>query len=226
MHSLKDLPTEIDPRFSIAAVLVRETSADVLVARSGAAFWDLPSGAVIGTSSVRRATQVKRLRHDLNVESIRGNVETRLKKLHDPALSYQAVVFAEAGLQRLGLSPCISYRFTEDEMLPAPGQGALAIECRAEDCDVCSVLSAMDDTTTRAEVTAERVFLQALNAGCNTPVACRAHRSGDILLFTGRCLSLDGRQSIEVSGQGDFASAEALGRAMAEQAIRAFSFSV
>jgi hydroxymethylbilane synthase len=225
VHSLKDLPTILSPEFAIGAIPVREVVEDVLISRSGSTLRDLPSGAVIGTSSLRRSSQLLRIRPDLKVEHIRGNVETRIRKACAADGLYDATVLARAGLVRLGLERHITEVLTLDEMLPAPGQGALGIECRADDQEVRDLLQPIHHPTTALAVTAERAFLAALNAGCNTPVAAYAEvkqiGSRERWVFQGRCFTGNGDRVIEVRGESELSSPHDLGVAMAREAIAA-----
>lgn len=223
VHSLKDLPTTVDPRFCVGAIPTRSFVEDALISRTGKGLLDLPKGGVVGTSSVRRASQILRLRPDLTTTIIRGNVDTRLKKLRAEGGEYDAIVLARAGLARLGLESQITQILGDAEMLPAPGQGALGIECRADDSELREMLSKLHDSRTAAEVTAERMFLHCLGAGCNTPVAARAivavSNGEERISFTGRCLSPNGVRQIEVSGESAARDAAALGENMAKEAF-------
>ena len=223
VHSLKDLPTTLDPHFVVGAIPTRSFVEDVVVSRTGVSVAELPEGGVVGTSSVRRSSQLLRMRPDLKMRIIRGNVDTRLKKLRAESGEYYAIVLARAGLVRLGLEKEITQILQNEEMLPAPGQGALGIECRADDSELLEMLQRLHDLDTAAEVSAERVFLQLLGAGCNTPVAARAtvaHESKvSTLSFVGRCLSPDGTRVIEVSGESTADRALELGKQMAEKAL-------
>jgi hydroxymethylbilane synthase len=220
VHSLKDLPTQLDPQFTVGAVPSRSYAEDVIISRSGCSLAELPEGACVGTSSVRRSSQILRMRPDLKIRIIRGNVDTRIKKLRAEGGEYDAIVLARAGLSRLGLEGEVTHILTEEEMLPAPGQGALGIECRSDDSELLEMLQKLHDPDTAAEVSAERIFLQRLGAGCNTPVAARAKVSregGDTMIsFEGRCLSPDGTKVIEVSGKASIEGAVKLGEKMAE----------
>lgn len=185
VHSLKDLPTVLDPRFSLAAVLERAPTADVLVSREPWTLDDLPQGARVGTSSVRRARQVKFLRPDIQVVDLRGNVPTRLESLHQPD-RYDAILLAEAGLVRLGFLPLAApaeapepilgrdglhaYRLPMSQFFPAAGQGAIGLEIRADDPHAAAVAQSINHEDTWLRITAEREFLRLLNAGCHTPV--------------------------------------------------------
>lgn len=223
VHSLKDLPTTLDPHFAIGAIPTRSFVEDAVICRSASSISQLPQGGVVGTSSVRRSSQVLRMRPDLRIQIIRGNVDTRLKKLRAEGGDYDAIVLARAGLARLGLEREITQILQPDEMLPAPGQGALGIECRADDVELLEMLRALHDHNTAAEVTAERVFLHKLGAGCNTPVAARAtvvaKGASTSLEFSGRCLAPDGTRVIEVSGESSVEGAKELGMRMAEEAL-------
>jgi hydroxymethylbilane synthase len=202
VHSLKDLPTEDPPGIALGAVCEREDVRDCLVARDGLTLAALPSGAVVGTSSLRRAAQLRALRPDLEVRSIRGNVDTRIRKVHEG--EFDAVVLAAAGIRRLGVEDVVTEYL--DDMLPAPGQGALAVQCRADDADVLELLAAIDDAPARAATSAERAFLRALGAGCTAPVAAHARvlepLGGWTVLLDALVASVDGTRVVRVSGEG------------------------
>jgi hydroxymethylbilane synthase len=219
VHSMKDMPTVLSSRFAIGAVPVRQDPRDVFVSRDGSPFVQLPPGAVVGTSSIRRAVQLRRLRPDIRVETVRGNVDTRLRKLHDPSGPFHGIVLAAAGLARLGLSAQVTHPFEEEELLPAPGQGALAVQCRAEDLRVRELLASIHDRAAGVETTVERAFIDALGASCNTPVGAKATCRGDRVSFVGRWYAVDGSRCIEVRGEAGWDGAEELGRAMAAEAI-------
>jgi hydroxymethylbilane synthase len=174
VHSLKDLPTGAAEGIMLAAIPPRDDPRDALVGAGGAKFADLPSGARIGTGSPRRAEQLQLLRSDITCVPIRGNANTRLAKVRDGELD--AVVLAYAGLARIGRTDAVSEIFEADDIVPAPGQGALAVECRASDTEMASLLASIDHARTRAAVTAERTLLAALEAGCSAPVG--AHAAG------------------------------------------------
>jgi hydroxymethylbilane synthase len=178
VHSLKDLPTEQAPGVVLGAVCSRDDTRDCLVARGGLTLAELPQGAVVGTSSLRRAAQLRALRPDLEVRSIRGNVDTRIRKVREG--EFDAVVLAAAGVRRLGLEDAVTEWLSVETMLPAPGQGALAIQCRADDDAVLRLLAAIDDPRARAATSAERAFLRALGAGCTAPVAAHAEARADV----------------------------------------------
>jgi hydroxymethylbilane synthase len=202
VHSLKDLPTEDSEGVVVAAVSAREDVRDCLVARDGGSLTDLPSGAIVGTSSLRRSAQLRALRADLDVRSIRGNVDTRIAKVH--AGEYDAAVLAAAGVRRLGLESAVTEWLEAEAMLPAPGQGALAIQCRAADDAILTLLAEIDDAQARAETTAERAFLRVLGAGCAAPVAALAESATTPRVrLQGLVASVDGSQMVRVHGEGD-----------------------
>lgn len=172
VHSLKDLPTGQAPGITLAAVPHRDDPRDALVGHDGAKLADLPSGARVGTGSPRRAAQLELLRGDVTCIPIRGNADTRLTKVRDG--EFDAVVLAYAGLTRIGCTDVVTEIFEPDDMVPAPGQGALAVECRADDAELAELLAAVDDSVSRAAVIAERALLAALEAGCSAPVGAYA----------------------------------------------------
>ena len=217
MHSLKDLPVEIPTGLTIGCVPARAEVRDALVSKDGYTLQTLPSGAVVGTSSLRRAAQVLSARPDLTIASLRGNVDTRLRKALDG--QYHAVILAGAGLTRLGLEAQVTQWLPLDVMLPAPGQGALVVQCRADDEETLALLSVLEDPSTRVAVTAERQFLLGLGGGCAVPVAAYAsvvdQRSA--VRLTGLVASTDGQQMIRVFGQGT--DPYLLGERLAQEAI-------
>lgn len=199
VHSLKDMPTQPAAGTVIGAIPVRASAADAWVANDRRTLADLPAGAQVGTSSLRRVAQLKQLRPDIACVSIRGNVQTRLSKLDGEV---DAVILAEAGLARLGLDDVITDRMLNDSWLPAAGQGAVAVQCRADDTELLTLLQAVHDEQTARAVGAERAFLGALEGGCQVPVGAYAERQGDTLHVRGVLLSLDGQRAVrkEVSG--------------------------
>ena len=234
VHSLKDLPTGAAPGIALAAVPARDDPRDALVARDGAKLADLPPGARVGTGSPRRAAQIALLRADINCVPIRGNANTRLAKVHDGEVD--AVVLAYAGLARIGHADLVSEVFEPDDMVPAPGQGALAVECRTGDAALAALLAAVDHPATRSAVTAERSLLAALEAGCSAPVgayACRLagtntlHLEGVVLGAPGASLppgtvdsgAAAGRMVIRERGEGDAVDAARLGRDLAARML-------
>jgi hydroxymethylbilane synthase len=194
VHSLKDLPTAAVPGLVLAAVPARESTADCLLCRQAESLDALPQGARVGTGSLRRKAQLLHHRPDLVIEEIRGNVDTRLRKLEQG--QYDAIVLAEAGLRRLGLAERITQILPRAIMLPAVGQGALGLETRADDAATQQAVKPLDDRATRAAVLAERALLAALRAGCLAPVAALAELQQDQLVLTAAVLSPDGRQKL------------------------------
>lgn len=221
VHSLKDLPTTMAPDFTLGAIPSRGPVEDVMISRGAKPLARLSEGARVGTSSLRRSSQILRLRPDLRVVHIRGNVDTRLRKLRADGGDYDAIILARAGVERLGLGSEVTEIFSSEQMLPAPGQGALAIECRSSDSELLSMLSKLHDPLTAVTVGAERAFLAALEAGCNTPVGALAtieQRSGKKYVhFHGRCLSNDGSRVIETVGECAVGEEARLGQQMAEE---------
>ncbi|MET8047424.1 hydroxymethylbilane synthase [Streptosporangium sp. NPDC005286] len=215
VHSLKDLPTTPDPRVVIAAIPPRDDPRDALV--SAAKLADLPSGAKIGTGSPRRIAQLRMIRPDLDYVPIRGNADTRIGKVTSGEL--QGVVLAAAGLGRLGREAEISQIFEVEEILPAPGQGALAVECRSDRADMIELLSVLDDARTRAEVTAERAVLNALEAGCAAPLGTYAAEHGHDLFLTAAAVAVDGRRAVRKSAAGSSSAPMDLGRDLAAEMI-------
>jgi hydroxymethylbilane synthase len=217
VHSLKDLPTETPPEFVLCAILTRANPFDALISRAGHTLAGLPQGATVGTSSLRRRAQLLAHRPDLKTESLRGNVDTRLRKAAEGL--YDAIILAVAGLERLERSDVISEVIDSSIMLPAPGQGAVAVQCRADDDHTRSLLAALDDVSTRTAVTAERAFLQTLEAGCRLPVSAYATLDGDTLHMTGRVSGLDGIRTITVQGTACVSDAFDLGARLAGEAL-------
>jgi hydroxymethylbilane synthase len=197
VHSLKDLPVEDSPGIVLGAVPERESARDVLVAAQAWTLTDLPQGARVGTSSLRRTAQLLARRPDLTIVPLRGNVDTRVRKVLEG--NYDAIVLAEAGLTRLGLRAHIREVFSLEVMLPAPGQGALAVQCRADDPETLELLAAIHDPTTMAAVQAERLFLAGLGGGCSLPVGAFAEKEDGTVILTGAVISSDGKQSIRLS---------------------------
>jgi hydroxymethylbilane synthase len=197
VHSLKDLPVEDTPGLVIAAIPEREAAQDVLVTAQGQKLADLPDGARVGTCSVRRTAQLLARRPDLTILPLRGNVDSRVRKILSG--EYDAIVLAQAGLTRLGLQSYIGEVFPLDVMLPAPGQGALAVQCRADDEETLDLLASIHDPFTGAAVQAERAFLSGLGGGCSLPVAAFAQKNNGAIILTGAVISPDGKQAIRLS---------------------------
>jgi hydroxymethylbilane synthase len=221
VHSLKDLPTGPADGLVLAAVPAREDPRDAVCARDGLTLGELPSGARIGTGSPRRAAQLRALGLGLEVVGLRGNVDTRLAKVADGSLD--AVVLARAGLARLGRLDRITEVLDPLRMLPAPGQGALAIECRRGDVDLAATLGALDDASSRAAVTAERTLLSVLEAGCTAPVGAYAETAegddGAELYIRAAVVAADGSVNIRRSATGPVGEAEKLGRDLAYELL-------
>jgi hydroxymethylbilane synthase len=217
VHSLKDLPTEGHPDLILAAVPERGPVADVLISARRLTFDRLPEGAVVATSSLRRRAQLLRRRADLRIVDIRGNVETRIRKLREESLD--GLILAEAGVRRLGLEAEISEALSEEVLLPAVGQGALAVECRRDDEDARRRLDPLNHIATRQAVAAERAFLHALRGGCQTPVGALARVVEETLTLHGIALDPDGRRLFEGSLSGPAEQAERLGAALAERLL-------
>lgn len=224
VHSHKDLPTANDPRFVVAAIPPREDPRDAVVARDGLLLAQLPHGSVVGTSSPRRAAQLRALGLGLEIRPLRGNLDTRLSRVSSGDLD--AVVVARAGLARLGRLDDVTETLEPVQMLPAPAQGALAVECRADDTELAALLAELDDADTRAAVTAERALLAALEAGCTAPVGAMAEvvesidedgRVFEELSLRGCVAALDGSDVIRASGIGSPDRARELGLSVAEE---------
>jgi hydroxymethylbilane synthase len=221
VHSLKDLPTETPTGLVVGAVPERENPLDVLVSRSQFTLGSLPNGAAVGTSSRRRAAQLLHQRPDLNLIDIRGNVDTRIRKALDAAGDYDAIVLAYAGIKRLGHEDLISQILSADEMLPAPGQGALGIQCRDETSSL-DLLKPINHVETYLAVTSERAFLAGLGGGCSLPVAAYATWQQACLTLQGRVTTPDGGRQIDVHQETrveDINAAYRLGMELALQAL-------
>ena len=217
VHSLKDLPAGAAPGITLAAVPPRDDPRDALAARDGAKLADLPAGARIGTGSPRRAAQLLALRGDLQTVPIRGNAGTRLRKVSDGELD--GVVLACAGLARIGYTAAITQVFEIEEMLPAPGQGALAVECRDDDPELAGLLAAVNDEASMAAAVAERSLLEALAAGCSAPVGGYAAGTGQ-LAMRAAVLSPDGTRALRAHGSAPAADARRLGQDLAAELLR------
>jgi len=213
VHSLKDLPTEPVPGLALAAVPERAPVADVLVCDRFDSLEQLPPAAVIGTGSLRRRAQLLNHRGDLKMRDIRGNVDTRLRKLREG--SYEAIVLAQAGLDRLGLAKHVTQILPLSVMLPAVGQGALGIEARADDIAALRALGCLDHSPTHTAVQAERTMLAELHGGCMAPIAAWGRIEGEQLVLTGRVLNPAGTQTLESTQAGPANDPELLGRSVA-----------
>ncbi|HME50513.1 hydroxymethylbilane synthase [Mycobacterium sp.] len=224
VHSYKDLPTANDPRFVIAAVPPREDPRDALVARDGLTLGELPAGSVIGTSSPRRAAQLRALGLGLEIRPLRGNLDTRLNRVSNGDLD--GIVVARAGLARIGRLHAVTETLEPVQLLPAPAQGALAVECRSGDTRLAALLAELDDADTRLAVTAERVLLAELEAGCSAPVGAIAEvvesidedgRVFEELSLRGCVATVDGSDVIRASGVGTPERAGELGSSVAAE---------
>ncbi|MBI3457872.1 MAG: hydroxymethylbilane synthase [Candidatus Rokubacteria bacterium] len=217
VHSLKDLPAGVPGGLVVAAFPEREDPRDVLVSRTEGGLAGLPPGARIGTGSLRRRVQLLARRPDLTVEAIRGNVETRLRKLREGP--YDAVVLAAAGLRRLGLDPSNAVPLGPDEMLPAVGQGTLAVETRADDAEAQGLVAAVDHAETRAAATAERAFLAAIGGACTTPLAAHGRLEDGMLRLDAFVATPDGVRILRDGASGAATRPEELGRRVAERML-------
>jgi hydroxymethylbilane synthase len=220
VHSLKDLPTIIHAGLALSAVLEREDARDALVLPEGVAggsIMSLVEGARVGTSSLRRRAQLKSLRPDLVLKDMRGNVDTRLRKLD--AGEFEAIVLASAGLRRLGLAHRISASVPVQKLLPAVGQGALGIETRSDDEDTNRLVAQLDHAPTRAACTAERALLRQLGGGCQVPIAAHAAMRGDKLRLEGLVAALSGEEVLREASEGSAADAERLGTELATRLL-------
>lgn len=217
VHSLKDMPTQLPEGLALGAVTKRLHSGDAFVSNKYASLEELPQGAVVGTSSLRRKAQLLHHRPDLQIKDLRGNVQTRLAKLDQG--DYDAIVLAVAGLKRLGYEQRILEVLPQSVCLPAVGQGALAIEVRAEDEDVKELLKFLDDEDTRIATTAERAFLALLEGGCQVPVGVYAEVKGNELKAEGIIASLDGSELYRDAKRGALAEAAEIGRALAQELL-------
>src|SRR5215216_1475956 len=219
VHSLKDLPVENPVGLTIGCIPARAEARDALISLKGYTVTTVPKNASVGTSSLRRAAQLRSLRPDLHIQSLRGNVDTRLRKALDG--QYDAIILAGAGLTRLNLEKHVTEWLSLEVMLPAPGQGALAVQCRADEERTLGLISALEDESTRRAVVAERAFLRGLGGGCAVPIAAYAEAivgtNVPRLRLTGLVISMDGKKSIRVTGEGT--DAVQVGNQLAQQAI-------
>lgn len=219
VHSVKDIPTDVPPRLSFPAICRREDVRDCLVSGNGATLQNLREGARVGTGSLRRQAQLRHIRPDLDVRDLRGNVDTRLRKVE--AGEYDAVMLAKAGLDRLGWSHRISETLSPEVCMPAVGQGALGVECRASDAETSTALEKLDDAATRAAIVAERTLLSVLQGGCQVPIGAWARiERGELVLDACVC-SIDGLQYIKQRDTAPPDQARTLGERMAQLLIDA-----
>ena len=217
VHSLKDLPTNQSEGLRVVAVSQREDARDLLYTRNGTSLKNLPNGASIGTCSLRRSAQIRYLRPDVTVQTIRGNVDTRMHKVDEG--QYDAAVLAVAGLARLGLLQPVFQIFSFEEMLPAPGQGALAVEIREDNTPAMDYLQSVNHKPTHFATTAERSVLRILGGGCAVPLAAYAEPGGEMLNLQAAVFQPDGTHRIEVKSTGSLNEPESLGNQVAKRLI-------
>jgi hydroxymethylbilane synthase len=217
VHSMKDMPAEIPDGLCIGAIPEREDPQDVLISKNGLPLSDLDSGAQIGTSSLRRASQILHVRPDLEIKPLRGNLDTRLRKLDTEDLD--AIVLAAAGVKRLGLEHRITEYLDETIMLPAVGQGALCIEIRENDPEIEPLIAALEHPHTRIVVMGERAFLNRLEGGCQVPMAAHGSVANNVFTITGLVASIDGKTVIQDTLSGPAESSETIGLDLAENLI-------
>ena len=219
VHSVKDIPTAIPPRVSFPAIFRREDVRDCIVSANGATLTHLRHGARVGTGSLRRQAQLRHIRPDLDVRDLRGNVDTRLRKVESG--EYDAVMLAKAGLDRLGWSSRISETLSPDICMPAVGQGAIAAECRLSDSEASEVLATLDDAETRNAIIAERALLSALQGGCQVPIGAWARTEREEFVLEACVCSLDGSQYVKQRASASPDQAVALGEHVARLLIEA-----
>lgn len=215
VHSLKDVPMQLEPEFALAAVLARDNPFDAFISEQYATLAELPAGAVVGTSSQRRQVQLKQLRPDLQVRDLRGNINTRLAKC--AAGEYDAIILACAGLERLGLHSQIRSQLTAPQWWPAVAQGAIAVECRSDDPETADLFAALNHQPTELRVRAERAMNRALHGSCQVPVAAYAELSDGRMRLTGWVGDAENIRSIRAEAAGEAADPESVGRTVADQ---------
>ncbi len=218
VHSMKDLPTVLPEGIAVAAVLPRADVRDAFISLKAPSLAALPQGAVVGTSSLRRAAQVKRLRPDLRIAALRGNVETRLRKIKEGAAD--ATLLALAGLERLGLAAQATAILSTDEMLPAVAQGAIGVAARSDDEKMRTLLATLNDARAETSVLCERAFLARLDGSCRTPIAGLAEIQDGVLRFRGLILTPDGSESYDIEVTGEAARALSLGTDAGEEILK------
>lgn len=218
VHSLKDVPSDLSDELVVACIPKRGSPNDVLVNDKGQKLKELAPGSTVGTSSLRRAVQLTKSRPDLNVRPIRGNVETRVKKVISG--EYDAVVLAEAGLTRIGMKDVIVERFGVRDFVPAPGQGAIAIVCRHDNKKLLGMLRQIEDPRSRAEVLAERALIKKVEGGCRFPLGAVAVTNGDRITLYASVFSADGSRNIKVKKVGKASDPEKLGNKVADMLVK------
>ena len=214
VHSLKDVPSDISESLTIACIPKRESANDVIITKDGYNLKTIPSNAVVGTSSLRRAVQVSRIRPDVVVKPVRGNIETRINKVMDG--KFDAIILAEAGISRLSLDVKHSVLSTKD-FPPSPGQGALAIVCRSDDDKTISMLKKIEDEKSRNEIEAERALSDYVDSGCRFPVGALAIGNSSTLKLTVAAYSVDGKKAISLEKSGDISNPRNLGKELGEE---------
>ena len=214
VHSMKDVPTDLPDGLHVAVIPPRETALDAFISVRYNILEELPAGATIGTSSLRRKAQLAALRPDLDIQDLRGNLDTRLHKLDEG--QYDAIILAGAGLNRLGMQDRITTLFTPEQMLPAIGQGSLGIELRKSDNELLAGMQFLHDQTTAIAVAAERAFLLRLEGGCQVPIGAHATLKGDSVTLTGLIAAVDGVKVLREQQSAPFDQAEQLGKSLAE----------
>jgi len=225
VHSMKDVPTVLPDGLFIGAVAERHDPRDALVSKSGLTLAELPVGNRIGTGSLRRATQLLKYNSNLEIVSIRGNVDTRIRKLKD-GQEYDAIVLAVAGLERMGLGGEITEVISPDIMLPAPGQGIIAIECRQCDQDTLDILNTINHSETEYQAKAERAFLLKLGGDCNVPAGCYAEIRDHNIILTGIVSSPDGMTTVRKDGRGLLEEAENIGDKLADTILESGGYEI
>jgi hydroxymethylbilane synthase len=217
VHSMKDVPAPLDSELVIASVPERSATGDVLVSRERRPLEKILDGKIIGTSSLLRTAELKRVRPGLRTQPIRGNVDTRIRKVEQG--EYEAVILAEAGLARLGMMDKVAQRLSLDDFVPAPGQGALAVIARSDDSRVIEILKSVEHSPTRAEIVAERELVHTLEGGCKVPIGALASAHGNTVQLTASIFSLDGKQRLVAKRAGHAASAAAIGKEVGEELV-------
>ncbi len=215
VHSLKDIPTVLPEGLQLSAMLTRHNPADVLISEKYDSFAALPQGAKVGTSSLRRKAQLLHARPDLNIQDLRGNVNTRMRKLHDE--NFDGIILAAAGVERMEWKDSITEELSYDVCLPAVSQGVIAVETRSDDAEIIALVQLIHDKESEICVLAERALLRALEGGCQIPIAGHAHVEGDEVVLDGLVGSIDGTTIIRDQIRGDVSQAECLGAQLAER---------
>lgn len=217
VHSMKDVPSEFPEGLEISAITKREDVRDALISKESIGFQNMKKGARIGTSSLRRAAQLKSLRSDIEIVPVRGNVQTRIRKIDE--LDLDGVILAAAGLNRLGFDNKISEFFNAKDMVPAVGQGALGIETRKDDEFIKEIVSKINDNLTSIAIKAERVFMKILNGGCHVPIGAFAYVEEEKLKMVGVVASIDGESVIKIFDEDEILGYEQLGKRVAEKVL-------